>query len=167
MASVAALAALNLQQTPAGVAQWVWPELLLDPQQTSGEAAPLVKVALVVGNHRQALCWAAFATLVAPATAPLAALGLQQAPAGVALACHQWHLGHQLVPVAIFPHPVVAQVSSVAACAALDHQQAHQPYAGAALVVIVVAAPVVVVHQQAPPGAAHTTVVAAVALPPP
>ena len=135
-------------------------------------------MALVVGNHWQALCWAVLVTLVAPATAPSAALGLQQAPAGVALACRQWHLGHQLVPVAIFPHPVVARVSSVAAWAALttvvvaqgaalDHQQAPQPYAGAALVVIVAAAPVVVVHQQAPPGAAHTKVVAAVALPPP
>ena len=86
--------------------QWVWPELWLDPQQTSGEAAPLAMVAsvaaslaaqdpqltldgaalvaLVVGNHQQALCWAALVTLVAPATAPLAALGLQQAPAGTA-----------------------------------------------------------------------------------
>ena len=91
--------------------QWVGPELWLDPQQTSGEAAPLVTVAsvaaqdpqltpdgaalvaLVVGNHRQALCWAALVMLVAPATAPLAALGLQQAPAGTALACRQWHLG--------------------------------------------------------------------------
>ena len=64
--------------------QWVWPELWLDPQQTSGEAAPLVKVAMVVGNHRQALCWAALVTLVAPATAPSVALGLQQALAGTA-----------------------------------------------------------------------------------
>ena len=63
--------------------QWVWPELWLDPQQTSGEAAPLVTVAsvaaqdpqltpdgatlvaLVVGNHCQALCWAALVMLVA------------------------------------------------------------------------------------------------------
>ena len=77
MASVAALAAL-------------------DPQQTSGEAAPLVTVAsvaaqdpqltpdgaalvaLVVVNHRQALCWAALVTLVAPATAPSAALDLHR-----------------------------------------------------------------------------------------
>ena len=82
--------------------QWVWPELWLDPQQTSGEATPLVTVAsvaaqdpqltpdgaalvaLVVGNHWQALCWAALVTLVAPTTAPLAALGLQQVPAGTA-----------------------------------------------------------------------------------
>ena len=111
VAPVAApLAALGLQQTPAGVAlvalQWVWPELWLDPQQTSGEATPLVTVAsvaaslaaqdpqltqdgaalvaLVVGNHQQALCWAALVTLLAPATAPLVALGLQQAPAGTA-----------------------------------------------------------------------------------
>ena len=81
---------------------------------------------------------------MAPVAAPLAVLGLQQTPAGVALACRQWHLGHQLVPVAIFPHPVVARESSVAARAALttvvvaqgaalDHQQAPQPYAGAAL----------------------------------
>ena len=108
--AAASSAAQDLQQAPAGVAlmalQWVWPELWLDPQQTSGEAAPLVMVAsvaaslaaqdpqltpdgaalvaLVVGNHRQALCWAALVTLVAPATAPLAALGLQQAPAGTA-----------------------------------------------------------------------------------
>ena len=82
----ASLAALGLQLAPAGVAlvalQWVWPELWLDPQQTSGEAAPLVSVvsvaaqepqltpdgaalvALVVGNHRQALCWATLVTLV-------------------------------------------------------------------------------------------------------
>ena len=67
--------------------QWVWLELWLDPQQTSGEAAPLAMVAsvaaslaaqdpqltldgaalvaLVVGNHRQALCGAALVTLVA------------------------------------------------------------------------------------------------------
>ena len=49
MASVAALAALDPQLTPAGVAlmalQWVWPELWLDPQQTSGEVAPLAMVA--------------------------------------------------------------------------------------------------------------------------
>ena len=104
--AAASSAAQDLQQAPAGVAlvalQWVWPELWLDPQQTSGEAAPLVTVAsvaaqdpqltpdgaalvaLVVGNHRQALCWAALVTLVAPATAPLAALGLQQALAGTA-----------------------------------------------------------------------------------
>ena len=70
--------ALDLQQAPAGVAlvalQWVWPELWLDPQQTLGEAAPLVTVAsvgaqdpqltpdgaapvaLAVGKHQQALC---------------------------------------------------------------------------------------------------------------
>ena len=87
--------------------QWVWPELWLDPQQTSGEAAPLVTVAsvaaslaaqdpqltpegaalvaLVEGGHRQALCWAALVTLMAPDTAPLAAPDLQQTPAGVAL----------------------------------------------------------------------------------
>ena len=94
--AAASSAALDLQQAPAGVAlgalQWVWPELWLDPQQTSGEAAPLVTVAsvaaslaaqdpqqtpdgatlvaLVAGNHRQALCGAALMTLVAPATAP-------------------------------------------------------------------------------------------------
>ena len=84
--AAASSAAQDLQQTPAGVPlgalQWVWPELWLDPQQTSGEAAPLVSVvsvaaqepqltpdgaalvALVVGNHRQALCWAALVTLV-------------------------------------------------------------------------------------------------------
>ena len=78
-ASVAAsLAALDLQQASGEAAlvalQWVWSELWSDPQQTSGEAAPLVMVAsvaaqdpqltpdgaalmaLVVGNHRQALC---------------------------------------------------------------------------------------------------------------
>ena len=90
MASVAALAALGLQQTPAGVAhlalQWVWPKLWLNLQQASGEAASLVivasvaaslaaqdpqltpdgaaPVALVVVNHRQALCWAALVTSV-------------------------------------------------------------------------------------------------------
>ena len=125
VASVAALAALGPQLTSGEAAlvalQWVWPELWLDPQQTSDEAAPLVTVAsvaaqdpqltpdgaalvaLVVGNHRQALCWAALVTLLAPATAPLAALDLQQAPAGVALACRQWHLGHQLVPPGTAP----------------------------------------------------------------
>ena len=66
MASVAALlAALGLQQTPAGVAlvalQWVWPKLWLVPQQTSDEAA---LVALVLGKHRQAPCWAALMTSV-------------------------------------------------------------------------------------------------------
>ena len=54
MASVAALAALNLQQTPAGVAhvalQRVWPKLWLDHQQTSDEAAPLVTVASVTAS---------------------------------------------------------------------------------------------------------------------
>ena len=67
MASVAALlAALDLQQASGEAAlvalQWVLLELWLDHQQTSGEAASLVTVALVVGNHRQALCWAALAT---------------------------------------------------------------------------------------------------------
>ena len=84
--AAASSAAQDLQQTPAGVAlvalQWVWPELWLHPQQTSGEAAPLVTVAsvaaqkpqltpdgaalmaLVVGNHRQALCGATLMTLV-------------------------------------------------------------------------------------------------------
>ena len=102
--AAASSAAQDLQQAPAGVAlvalQWVWPELWLDPQQTSGEAAPLVTVAsvaaslaaqdpqltpdgaalvaLVVGNHRQALCWAALMTLVAAATAPSAALDLHR-----------------------------------------------------------------------------------------
>ena len=87
-AFVAALAALDPQQTPDGAAlvalQWVWPELWLGPQQTLGEAAPLAMVASVVaslaaqdpqltldgaalmasvvGNHRQALCWAALVT---------------------------------------------------------------------------------------------------------
>ena len=81
MASVAALlAALGPQLTPDGVAlvalQWVWLELWLDHQQTSGEATPLamvasvaaslaaqdpqlaldgaVLVALVIGEHRKA-----------------------------------------------------------------------------------------------------------------
>ena len=89
MAFVAApLAALGLQEASVGVAlvalQWVWLELWLDPQQTSGEATPLAMVASVaaslaaqdpqltpdgaalvalkVGNHRQALCWAALVT---------------------------------------------------------------------------------------------------------
>ena len=92
MSFVAApLAALGLQEASAGVGlvafQWVWLELWSDPQQTSGEAAPLAMVAsvaaslaaqdpqltpdgaalvaLVVGNHRQALCGAALVTLVA------------------------------------------------------------------------------------------------------
>ena len=62
MASVAALAALDPQLTPDGAAL----------------------VALVEGNNWQALCWAALVMLVAPVAAPLAALGLQQTPAGVA-----------------------------------------------------------------------------------
>ena len=70
MASVAALAALDPQLTPDGAAL----------------------VALVVGSHRQALCWATLVRLVAPAAAPLAALSHQQTPAGVALACR---LGHR------------------------------------------------------------------------
>ena len=55
MASVAALAALDLQLTPDGAAL----------------------VALVEGSHRQALCWAAFVMLVDLVAALLAALGLQ------------------------------------------------------------------------------------------
>ena len=39
---------------------------------------------LVEGKHQQAPCWAALVTLVAPVAAPLAVLGLQQTPAGVA-----------------------------------------------------------------------------------
>ena len=89
MASGAALlAALDLQQASDEAAlmalQWVWLELWLDHQQTSGEAAPLVMVAsvaaslaaqdpqlaldgaalvaLVLGNHWQAPCWAALVT---------------------------------------------------------------------------------------------------------
>ena len=61
-----------------------------DPQLTPDGAALVV---VVMGNHRQALCWAALVTLVAPATAPSAALDIQQAPAGFTLACRQWHLG--------------------------------------------------------------------------
>ena len=68
MAFVAALAALDPQLTPDGAAL----------------------VALVVGNHWQALCWTALVTLVAPVAAPLAALGLQQTPAGVALVVNPW-----------------------------------------------------------------------------
>ena len=86
MASVAALAALDPQLTPDGAAL----------------------VALVMGNHRQALCWAALVTLVAPDTAPFAALGLQLThcwaalvrsvvPAAAPLAA----LGHQLTPAGV------------------------------------------------------------------
>ena len=57
-----------------------------DPQLIPDGAA---LVALVVGKHRQALCWATLMMLVALATAPLAALDLQQAPAGVALVALQ------------------------------------------------------------------------------
>ena len=61
--AAASSAAQDLQQALAGVAlvalQWVWPELWSDPQQTSGEAT---LVALVVGDHWQALCWAALVT---------------------------------------------------------------------------------------------------------
>ena len=75
MTSVAALlAALGPQLTPDGVAlvalQWVWLELWLDHQQTSGEAAPLEMVAslavqdpqlapvgaALVASHWQAEC---------------------------------------------------------------------------------------------------------------
>ena len=91
------------------VLQWVLLELWLDHQQTLGEVAPLVKmatvtaslaaqdpqptpdgaalVALVVGKHQQAPCWATLVTLVAPVAALLAALGLQLTPDGVAFAC--------------------------------------------------------------------------------
>ena len=58
-----------------------------DPRLTPDGAA---LVALVVGNHRQALCWAALVTLVAPVAAPLAALGLQQTPDGAALMTSHW-----------------------------------------------------------------------------
>ena len=79
MASVAALAALNLQQTPAGVAhvalQRVWPKLWLDHQQASGEAAPLVKVASVAAALAAQVPQltpdgAALVALMTPATAP-------------------------------------------------------------------------------------------------
>ena len=140
VASVAALAALEPQLTPTGVAlvalQWVWLELWLDPQQTSGEASPLVTVNT---GTRKARCassssswWQLGATspwllrdwttigsrldhdwttsgrspgrvqnlpgkpLVVPAAASSAAQDLQLTPAGVALTCRQWHLGHQL-----------------------------------------------------------------------
>ena len=63
VASVAALAALG-------------PQLTLD-----GAAL----VALVEGGHRQALCWAALVTLMAPVAALLAALGLQLTPDGATL----------------------------------------------------------------------------------
>ena len=75
--------------------QWVWPELWLDPQQTSGEAAPLVTVAsvaaslaaqdpqltpdgaalvaLVLGNHWQAICLAALVVAMASVAALLTA----------------------------------------------------------------------------------------------
>ena len=74
MTSVAALAALNHQLTPDGVAlvalQLMWLELWLDHQQTSGEAAPLEMVAslavqdpqlapvgaALVASHWQAEC---------------------------------------------------------------------------------------------------------------
>ena len=60
MASVAALlAALGPQPAPDGAAL----------------------VALVMGNHRQALCWAALVTLVALVATPSAAPDPQQAPA--------------------------------------------------------------------------------------
>ena len=95
MASVAALlAALGLQQTPAGVThmalQWVWPKLWLDPQQTSGEVAPLVMVASVTASlaaqdPQQTPCWAALMRLAIPAAASLAALDLQLTPDGAAL----------------------------------------------------------------------------------
>ena len=65
MASVAALAALEPQLTPDGA----------------------TLVAVVMGNHRQALCWATLMMLVAPVAASLAAFGPQLTPAGVALAC--------------------------------------------------------------------------------
>ena len=52
-----------------------------DPQPTPDGAALVV---LLEGKHQQAPCWAALVTLVAPVAAPLAALGLQQTPAGVA-----------------------------------------------------------------------------------
>ena len=78
--------------------QWVWPELWLDPQQTSGEAAPLVMVDSVTASlaalgPQRTPCWATLMRLVVPAAASSAALDLQQASAGVALACRQWHLG--------------------------------------------------------------------------
>ena len=89
MASGAAQAALGPQQALAGVAlvdlQWMWLELWLDPQQTSGEVTPLamaaslaaalaaqvpqltlagVALALLIGEHRQAPCWTALMSSV-------------------------------------------------------------------------------------------------------
>ena len=53
-ASVAAWAALGPQLTSGKAAlvalQWVWSKLWLDPQQTSGEAAPLAEVASVAAS---------------------------------------------------------------------------------------------------------------------
>ena len=63
MASVAALAAFDPQLTPDGA----------------------TLVALVMGNHQQALCWATLMTLVALVAASLAALRFYQASAGVVL----------------------------------------------------------------------------------
>ena len=78
LASVAALlAALDLQLTPDGVTlvalQWVWLELWLDHQQTSGEAAPLAMVASVAAS--------------------LAAQDPQLAPDGAALVTSHWLAG--------------------------------------------------------------------------
>ena len=65
-------------------------------------------MALVVGNHRQALCWAALVTLVAPFAAPLAALGPQLTPCWAALmrlvapvAAPLAALGLQLTPAGV------------------------------------------------------------------
>ena len=95
MASGAALlAALNLQQTPAGVThmvlQGVWRKLWLDHQQTSGEAAPLVKVASVTASlaaqdPQLTPDGAALVALVEASVAAWAALDPQLTLAGVAL----------------------------------------------------------------------------------
>ena len=88
VASVAALAALDPQLTPAGVTlvalQWVWLELWLDPQQTSGEAAPLAMVASVAASlaaqdPQLTPDGAALEVALASSAASLAALDLQQA----------------------------------------------------------------------------------------
>ena len=117
-------------------------------------------MALVVGNRRQALCWAALVTLVAPATAPSAALDLQQTPAGVAPLALQWvwpKLWLDLQQASGEAASLVIVASVAASLAALDPQLTPD---GAALVALEVG-----IHRQALCWAALVTLVAPVAAP--
>ena len=81
VSSVAALAALDPQLAPAGVA-------------LVGSLASVAALAAL--GPQLAPVWVALIASVVPVAAVLAALDSQQALVGVALACRRWCLGHRL-----------------------------------------------------------------------